>query len=82
MIFSDFLQNRLQTCARQCSHQAYDKVKGSGDELSEAERLLVQKDSLDCVKKCVEDQIFTAIPATVRAVTAELKKLSAQQSSQ
>lgn len=43
--------------------------------------MLVQKDTLVCVNKCVEEQISTAIPATMRAVSAQLKKISAEQSS-
>ncbi|KAM7540083.1 hypothetical protein Aperf_G00000021683 [Anoplocephala perfoliata] len=75
------LQNRFQTCVRQCSQQAYDKFRGA-EELSEAQRMLLQKDTLVCVNKCVEEQISTAIPATMRAVSAQLKKISAEQSSQ
>nr|CDS27079.1 protein fam136a [Hymenolepis microstoma] len=75
------LQNRFQSCVRQCSHQAYDKFKGTEEELSEAQRMLVQKDTLVCVNNCVEEQISTAIPAAIRAVSASLKKISAGQSS-
>ncbi|KAM3186254.1 hypothetical protein ACTXT7_004711 [Hymenolepis weldensis] len=75
------LQNRFQSCVRQCSHQAYDKFKGVEEDLSEAQRMLVQKDTLVCVNKCIEEQISTAIPASIRAVSASLKKISAEQSS-
>ncbi|VDL32367.1 unnamed protein product [Hymenolepis diminuta] len=75
------LQNRFQSCVRQCSHQAYDKFKGVEEDLSEAQRMVVQKDTLVCVNKCIEEQISTAIPASIRAVSASLKKISAEQPS-
>ncbi|KAH9286769.1 Uncharacterized protein ECG_01830 [Echinococcus granulosus] len=75
------LQSRFQTCVRECSHRAHDKFKGADDTLTEAQRILVQKETLVCVNKCVEEQITNAIPATVRLVSAQLQKLRAEQPS-
>eukprot|EP00108_Taenia_solium_P012092 TsM_000878000 transcript=TsM_000878000 gene=TsM_000878000 len=73
--------SRFQTCVRECSHRAHDKFKGADDTLTEAQRILVQKETLVCVNKCVEEQITNAIPATVRLVSTQLQKLRAEQPS-
>lgn len=47
--------------------------------MSESMRLLVQKDSLGCLSKCIDTQIGETIPATVARISSQLKKLHSEQ---
>uniref|UniRef100_A0A5K3F7X4 Protein FAM136A n=1 Tax=Mesocestoides corti TaxID=53468 RepID=A0A5K3F7X4_MESCO len=72
------LQNRLQTCIRECSHRAYDKFKGD-EQITDSQRMLVQKESLACSTQCVDEQLLSAIPATMGRISTQLEKLRKEQ---
>lgn len=71
------LKNRLQTCVQECSHRAHDRL--SQDDAGEAQRILAQKESINCTKTCIDEQINKSIPAVMERVTAQLKKMHADQ---
>ncbi|BHF58615.1 hypothetical protein SprV_0100156800 [Sparganum proliferum] len=71
------LQNRLQTCVRECSHRAYDKMRS--DDISDAQRMVLQKESLACTKQCVDEQITTSLPLVMGRISDQLKALQKSQ---
>ncbi|VDL95543.1 unnamed protein product [Schistocephalus solidus] len=71
------LQERLQTCLRECSHRAYDKMRS--DDISDAQRMVLQKEGLACTKQCIDDQINTSLPLVIGRVADQLKVLHKSQ---